>query len=73
MVSIPNTPDTLQGECIFLRNGERCKMHRIYWCKGGRQLAEIGTKNVGEPDLVPRMRYIMVRLEKCDITLIQEV
>ena len=47
----------------FLRNGEKCKMHKIDWCEGGLQLAEIGTKNVSEPDLTPRMKYIMVRLE----------
>ena len=47
----------------FVRNGEKCKMHRIDWCEGGLQLADIGTKNVSEPDLTPRMKYIMVRLE----------
>ena len=47
----------------FVRNGEKCKMHKIDWCEGGLQLANIGTKNVGEPDLTPRMKYIMVRLE----------
>ena len=47
----------------FVRNGEKCKMHKIYWCEGGLQLADIGTKNVSEPDLTPRMKYIMVRLE----------
>ena len=47
----------------FVRNGEKCKMQKIYWCEGGLQLAEIGTKNVSEPDLKPRMKYIMVRLE----------
>ena len=47
----------------FVRNGEKCMMHRIDWCEGGLQLADIGTKNVSEPDLTPRMRYIMVRLE----------
>ena len=26
-------------------------------------MAEIGTNNVSEPDLTPRMKYIMVRLE----------
>ena len=39
-------------------------MHKIYWCDGGLTLADIGTKNVGEPDLTPRVKYIMVRLEK---------
>ena len=47
----------------FLRNGEKCKMHKIEWCEGGLQLADIGTKNVSEPDLTPRMKYIMVSLE----------
>ena len=47
----------------FVRNGEKCKMHKIDWCEGGLQLAEIGTNNVSEPDLTPRMKYIMVRLE----------
>ena len=48
----------------FVRNGEKFKMHKIEWCEGGLQLADIGTKNVSEPDLTPRMKYIMVRLEK---------
>ena len=47
----------------FVRNGEKCKMHNIDWCEGGLQLEDIGTKNVNEPDLTPRMKYIMVRLE----------
>ena len=47
----------------LVRNGEKYKMHTIDWCEGGMQLADIGTKNVSEPDLTPRMKYIMVRLE----------
>ena len=47
----------------FLKNGEKCKMHKIEWCEGGLQLADIGTKNVSETDLTPIMKYIMVRLE----------
>ena len=47
----------------FSRNGEKCKMHNIYWCEGGLKLADIGTNNVGEPDLTPRMKCVMVRLE----------
>ena len=47
----------------FVRNGEKCKMHKIDWCEGGLQLADIGTKNVSELDLTSRMEYIMVRLE----------
>ena len=47
----------------FVRNGEKCKMHKIDWCEGGLQLADIGTNNISEPDLTPKMKYIMVRLE----------
>ena len=56
----------------FVRNGEKCKMHKIDWCEGGLQLADIGTKNLSEPDITPRMKYIMVRLENLDRTLVQE-
>ena len=38
-------------------------MHKIEWCEGGLQFADIGTKHVSEPDLTPRMKYIMVILE----------
>ena len=47
----------------FVRNGENCKINKIDWCEGGLQLADIGPKNVSEPDLTSRMKYIMVRLE----------
>ena len=47
----------------FIKNREKLKMHKIDWCEGGLQLADIGTKNVSEPDITPRMKYIMVRLE----------
>ena len=47
----------------LVRNGEKCKMHKIDWCEGGLQLAYTGTKNVSEPDLTPRMKYIILRLE----------
>ena len=47
----------------FVRNGEKCKILKIDWCEGGLQLTDIGSKNVSEPDLTPRMKYIMVRLE----------
>ena len=46
----------------FVRNGEKCNIHKINWCKGGLQLADIGTKNVSETDLTPRIKYIMVIL-----------
>ena len=47
----------------FVRNGEKFKMHKIYWREGGLQLENIATKNVGEPVLTPRMKCIMVRLD----------
>ena len=47
----------------FVRNGEKCKMHKIDWCEGGLQLEDIGTKNVSEPDITPRIKYILVILE----------
>ena len=48
----------------FVRSGEKCKMHKIDWCEGCLQLTDIGTKNVSEPELIPMMKYIMVRLKK---------
>ena len=47
----------------FVRNGEKYNMHKIDWCEGGLQLSDIGTNNVSEADLTPRMKYIMTRLE----------
>ena len=47
----------------FVRNGGKCKMHKIDCCEGGLQLAEIGTKNLSEPNLTPRMKYIMVIID----------
>ena len=56
----------------FVRNGEKWKMHKIDWCEGGLQFADIAAKNVGEPDLTPIMKYIMVILDNWDRTLVQE-
>ena len=47
----------------FVSNGEKCKMHKIDWCEGGLQLADIGTKNVSEYYISPRMKHIMLILE----------
>ena len=47
----------------FVRNREKCRIHKIDWCEGGLQVEDIGTKNVSEPDPTPRMKYILVRLE----------
>ena len=48
----------------FLRNGENCIMHNIYWCEGGIKLADVETKNVNKNYLNNRNKYIMVRLYK---------
>ena len=48
----------------FVRNGEKRKLQKIDCCEGGLQLTDISTNNVGENDLNPRMKYIMVRLDK---------
>ena len=47
----------------LVSNGEKYKMHKIDWCEVGLQLADIGTKNVSEPDITSRMKYNMVILE----------
>ena len=47
----------------FVINGDKCKMHDIYWCEGGLQFSDIATNNVGENYLDPRMKYIMVILD----------
>ena len=44
----------------LVSNGEKCKMHKIDWCEGGLQLADIETKIFGEHDLTPRMKYIFL-------------
>ena len=47
----------------FVRNGEKWKMHKNDWCEEGLKLADIGTNNVSEPDITPRIKYILVILE----------
>ena len=47
----------------FLRNREKCNMHKIDWYEGGLLLSDIDTKNLSEIDLIPGMKYIMVRLD----------
>ena len=56
----------------LVRNNEKCNIHKIDWFEGGLQLADISTNNVGEHDLTPIIKYIMVRLENLYITLAQE-
>ena len=47
-------------------------MHKIEWCEEGLQLAYITTKNVGDHDLTPKMKYIMVIIDNWYRTLVQE-
>ena len=47
----------------FVSNREKLNIHKIDWCEGGMQLADMATKNVGETLLTPRMKYIMVLLD----------
>ena len=42
----------------FVINVENCKIHKIEWCEGGLQLADIATKNVGETVFNPRMKFL---------------
>ena len=44
-------------------------MHYIHWCGGGLELEDITANNIGEHDLTPIMRYIMVRLDNLDRTI----
>ena len=43
-------PRHISRRMHFVRNGEKFKVHNIYWCEGGLQLTDIDTKNVGEND-----------------------
>ena len=38
-------------------------MHKIDWCEGGLQLADIATNNGGEHGVTPRMKYMMIILD----------
>ena len=56
----------------YIKNGKNCKMNTIDWCEGDLQLEDIANKNVGENYLNPKMKYIIVRLDNRDRTLLQE-
>ena len=45
-----------------MEKNARCT--KIDWCEVGLQFSDIGTNNVSETDLTPRMKCIMVRIEK---------
>ena len=47
-------------------------MHKIDWCEGGIQFSDTATKNVGENDLTPRMKYVMLRLDNWYRKILQE-
>ena len=47
----------------FVINGEKFKTHQIDWCKIGLKLTDIANRNVGENDLNPIMKYILVWLD----------
>ena len=49
----------ISRKIYLVMKGEKCKMHNNYWFEGGLQWAEIATKNFGEHDLPPRMKYIL--------------
>ena len=70
---VKDTKDTRHNarRIHLVRNGEKWNKHKIDWCEGGLQLEKIGTKNVGEPDLTPGMKYIMVKLENWYRTPVQ--
>ena len=63
IVSTPRTQGTFLEKYIYLRNGEKCKTHKIDCCERGLQLEDIATKNVSENDLNTRMKYTMARIE----------
>ena len=56
----------------ILPHQDNCKMHKIDWHEVGLQIPDIATNNVGENDLNPRIKYIMVRFDNLDRTLVQE-
>ena len=46
----------------FMRNDENGRMNNIEWYEDGLQLAKIATNNVGETNLSPRIKHILVRI-----------
>ena len=53
----------ITGRVNFVINGENWKMNKVDWCEVGLQLADNATKNAGEHDLTPRIKYIMLILD----------
>ena len=63
MLRTQNTQYILSEECILVKNGEECNLHKTLWCEGGLQLSDIGTNNVRDDELNPRISYDMVILD----------
>ena len=43
----------------LVRNGENWKVHKIYWFEGGLLFTDIATKNIGDDNLNPNIKYIV--------------
>ena len=52
----------------LVRNDSECNIQETIWCEGGLKLLVIGTKNVREDELNPRLEYTMVRLDNLQNT-----
>ena len=46
-----------------VRNGAELNCHKTVWCEGSLKLADIGTNNVREDKLNPKLGYDVVRLD----------
>ena len=59
-----DTKHTIHSSRIinFVVNGEECNLHNTLWCEGGLKLSYIGTNNVREDELNPRLLYALVRI-----------
>ena len=47
----------------FVKNGEEYNLKKNVWCEIGLKLVEVGTKNIREDELNPRLGYAMVRID----------
>jgi len=48
----------------YVRQGELSGMHTLEWIPKEYQLADIGTKPLTKVDLLPRLKFMMVDIEK---------
>ena len=59
-----NKPRQSEWKCALKATQNMGKgLQNIYWCEVGLQFSDIATKNVGENDINPGMKYIMVILD----------